>query len=154
MTEAPPHVRRTVKRVGPAIKAPGPKEPPPPKDTPPPEPSIPQERVGRIGKWVTRQYRNIGKLVSITDPVCGNAITMAAEAAGPAWERLAREHKVVRDVFNWLMQTSAATDVFLANLPIIITILAHHVPSFREFVGRSSMSFLAEFGKMEGTEAA
>lgn len=110
-----------------------------------PVPDVPIERPGKIAKWVTKQYRRIGAILKPADPGCGAAVIAAADAAGLAWERLARENKTVRDVINRLMQTTVTTELLLAHLPIMITVLTHHVPAFRDFVTKSSMSFMAEF---------
>lgn len=123
----PKHVRPTV---------------PPGEPAPTPPAS---DRPGKIAKWVTTQYRRIGVILKPVDPMCGEAVSRAAEAAGLAWERLARENKTVRDVINRLMQTTVTTELLMAHLPIMIAVLTHHVPAFREFVQKSSMAFMAEF---------
>lgn len=103
------------------------------------------DKPGKIAKWVTTQYRRIGTILKPVDPMCGESVIRAAEAAGLAWERLARENKMVRDVINRLMQTTVTTELLMAHLPIMIAVLTHHVPAFREFVQKSSMAFMAEF---------
>ena len=116
----------------------------PPRDTP----NVPADRPGKIAKWVTTQYTRIGILLTPVDPVCGNAVTSAAVAAGLAWERLARENKTIRDVINRLMQTTVTTELIMAHLPIMIAVLTHHVPAFRDLVAKSSMAFLADFSSV------
>lgn len=111
----------------------------------------PVDRPGKIAKWVTTQYRRIGALLKPIDPICGESVSRAAEAAGLAWERLARENKTVRDIINKLMQTTVTTELLMAHLPIMIAVLTHHVPAFRELVAKSSMAFMAEFVAMPDT---
>ena len=139
---APGGYRTADKPIAPD-RAPG--APRQPDGTPPPAP--PSERPGKIAKWVTRQYLRCGELLKPFDPVCGGAVVSAAEAAGMAWERLARENKTVRDVINRLMQTTVTTELLMAHVPILLAVLTHHVPAFRELVQKSSMAFIRTFAE-------
>jgi hypothetical protein len=102
------------------------------------------EKPGPIARWVASRYRWIGGLLSVADPQCGNAMVMCADAAGLAWQRMAKQNRQIRDIINRLMTSSATAELLMAHLPLLLAVLTHHVPAFRKLVESSSLAFLAQ----------
>lgn len=130
----------------------------PPRDDPPvpptSAPSVSPERAGPIARWVTEKYQWIGRLLAPIDPVCGKSIYLAAESAGMAWQRMARQNKNVKALIERLMQSTAASELFFAHLPIFLAVASHHVPEFRDFIAKSSLSMMANFPLPDVEESA
>ena len=106
--------------------------------------SVPVEKAGPVARWVADKYRWIGALVeSSGDPLCGQTITLSADAAGMAWQRAYKSTPFIRALLDRLMTSSVAADLFFANLPIFLAVMAHHNPGFNAWAAKSPIMTLA-----------
>jgi hypothetical protein len=120
-----------------------------------PKKPLPPWREGSIAAWATQMYFLGGKALAVYDPVCGAAMQASADAAGRAWEKLAKQSEPWRRFFAFLMTSSAATEVIVANAPLMIAILSHHGP-FKTHIQEAGEKFTQEFKDIlrEDAEAA
>lgn len=122
--------------------------PKPPEDTKParvmspPKVEVPSAKPGPIARWVADKYRDIGKMLTPVDSVCGSSFTLAADNAGMAWERAYKSSDFVKKLVDRLMESSVVADLFFANLPIIMAVMAHHNEGFRNYVNDSFLGFM------------
>lgn len=107
-----------------------------------PKVEVPQDRPGPIAKFVAEGYRDIGKALSIADPVCGGAFVLAADNAGMAWQRAYKTSPLVKRIIDRAMESSAIAAIFFANLPIGLAIAAHHNPKFQKYAQDSALGKL------------
>lgn len=115
---------------------------------------LPPWREGAIAAWSAKMYTLAGVAISRFDPGCGAALQASADAAGGAWERLAKQNNTVRRWFAVLMQGSVISELVLAHAPLIVAVLSHHGP-FRTAVEEAGERFQKEFTDiLRGEESA
>lgn len=105
---------------------------------------LPQWREGAIAAWCTKFYALGGRGLAKFDPLCGNSMVECADAAGHAWERVAKNNPAIRRMFAFLMQTSDFGELLLAHAPLILAALSHHGP-FRSAIEEVGEQFQQEF---------
>jgi hypothetical protein len=98
--------------------------------------SVPREteklepfRAGPIAKGMNKLYRRVGKLVSMADPMIGQAfieITRKDDdddvTVGEAWEELARVNPRIRAALNKLLTGSGWGQLLMCHLPILLAV--------------------------------
>ena len=102
-------------------------------------------RGGKIAKWFEKMYRRGGLALQPFDPVCGAAVVASAPAAGLAWERYCKKNKALREWVERAMEGTDLSEFLMAHLPIILAVLSHHVPAFRNFLTTGMDNFIGEF---------
>lgn len=92
-------------------------------------PSNPPLRAGAIAKGMNKLYRRVGKLVSMADPMIGQAfieITRKDDeddvTVGEAWEELARVNPRIRTALNKLLTGSGWGQLAACHLPILLAV--------------------------------
>jgi hypothetical protein len=98
-------------------------------------PSVPREteatpfRAGPIAKGMNKLYRRVGKLVSMADPMIGQAfvdITRKDDeddvTVGEAWEELARVNPRIRAALNKLLTGSGWGQLVMCHMPILLAV--------------------------------
>lgn len=105
---------------------------------------LPPWREGAIAAWCTKFYTLGGRGLAKFDPLCGNSMVECADAAGHAWERVAKNNPAIRRMFAVLMQTSDFGELLLAHAPLILAALSHHGP-FRSAIEHVGEEFQHEF---------
>lgn len=85
-------------------------------------------RPGVLVKPLRQMYENIGGIVMLADPICGEAIINGAENCARSLDEMARANPKVRAVLMRLVQTNVMGQVIIAHLPIILAVLTHHFP--------------------------
>lgn len=101
---------------------------------------VPSERPGPVAKWAAARYREFGNLISNFDNVCGPTVTMSADTCGMAWQRAYKTSPFFKNLIDKLMASSVAADLFFGHLPIMMAVLAHHNPKFREKMEHTVLS--------------
>lgn len=114
----------------------------PPRMVAPPKVEVPPLKPGPVARWVTSKYRDVGRLLSPVDPICGQAFTLAADNAGMAWERAYKSSDFIKRLVDRLMESTIVADLFFANLPIVMAVMAHHNEGFRNYMNDSFLNFL------------
>jgi hypothetical protein len=86
-------------------------------------------RAGPIAKGMNKLYRRVGKLVSMADPMIGQAfieITRKDDdddvTVGEAWEELARVNPRIRAALNKLLTGSGWGQLLMCHLPILLAV--------------------------------
>jgi hypothetical protein len=88
--------------------------------------TTPPYKAGVIQAGVESTYGGIAMFWSMVDPVCGTAFLECAPKAAEAWEKLAKNNPAVRAMLMRIFTGSAAADVLMAHLPLILAVFAHH----------------------------
>jgi hypothetical protein len=90
---------------------------------------VPPFRAGPIAKGMNKLYRRVGKLVSMADPMIGQAfieITRKDDdddvTVGEAWEELARVNPRIRAALNKLLTGSGWGQLLMCHLPILLAV--------------------------------
>jgi hypothetical protein len=86
-------------------------------------------RAGPIAKGMNKLYRRVGKLVSMADPMTGQAfvdITRKDDeddvTVGEAWEELARVNPRIRAALNKLLTGSGWGQLVMCHMPILLAV--------------------------------
>ncbi len=73
-------------------------------------------------------YGGIGMAVFPFDPSCASAILVNAEETARAMDALAREHRSVARIVDYMLSVSTFGMVLGAHAPIMMAIFQHHAP--------------------------
>ena len=95
----------------------------------------PRAKKGQFVEPLTELYVGIGTMLMAVDPVCANAIVVAAPQCAESLDQLAYQNDAVRRALVSLTQTSAVGVVMFAHMPIILAIVMHHVPAAKSMLG-------------------
>lgn len=99
------------------------------------KPAVPNKR-GQFTEKIAALYMGIGAFAMPFDPVCANAIIVAAPKCAEYWDELAYTNEPVRRFLWQLTQVSLTTKLLMAHMPIIIAIVMHHVPAAQMMMGK------------------
>lgn len=95
-------------------------------------------------------YTMAGQMLAMRDPMCGEAVQMAAPGAAKAWGEMAKHHPGVRRFIETGTEAGGWLGLFMAHAPIVMAITEHHVrPALERRRG-----LLEEEGPADGFPAA
>jgi hypothetical protein len=118
-----------------------------------PAPPVPQylRSEGGIAKAVNRQYRKLGKLISVFDPDVGGAFITCTRAVdedditvGDAWEQLAKTNPRVRAFLLRMLAGGAVGQLVWAHMPILGAILMKDAIRRRIPIGNLLFAFTGD----------
>lgn len=89
---------------------------------------------GVISQGLTGLYGQLGMMLGMIDPHCGQAIIANAEVMAQSLEKLAKDNPAVREWLTRLVTTSVIGEVIAAHMPVAFAIFMHHTP-----IGRAKM---------------
>jgi len=95
--------------------------------TPKVKASVPR-RQGMFVKPLTNLYTSIGIGLMAVDQQCGETVIKSAEQCAKSLDDLAYQNESVRRALYALIQTSAAGAVVIAHMPILVSVMLHHMP--------------------------
>lgn len=98
-------------------------------------PPVPNKK-GQFKQPVEALYMGLGGFAMPFDPVCANALIVAAPKCAEYWDELAYTNESVRRFLWQLTTVSLTTKLLLAHMPIIIAVTMHHVPAAQHMMGR------------------
>lgn len=106
-----------------------------PKDKEKKEPPKDRERKATVSRLPNRKplqprlekmFAGMGLMLAPIDSVCGMQIVQSSGPLSEAFENLANQNPRVRKVLERLLSGGAWGEVFVASMPIIVTVLSHH----------------------------
>lgn len=89
-------------------------------------------RKGQFVQPLSQLYTGLAITLMPVDMQCATAIIKSADNCAKALDELAYQNESVRKVLWNLTQVSALGTVLIAHLPIMFTVLSHHVPAFKD----------------------
>lgn len=92
---------------------------------------LPPKRKGSLTKRLEEFYVSFGMMLMPFDSVCGTAVVNSAERCAEALDNLAYENDAVRRAVLAMLETNAWGQVIMAHAPILMMVMTHHVPAFR-----------------------
>lgn len=115
---------------------------------------LPKFVPGQISGFVERVYKALGGIALMNgDPeirIIGQGFIDCAEAAGIAWEKVAKRNEIVRRFFDRIMTTSDLGELFWAHLPILVPLVQRFGP-LRSTISGLQEEFEEEFQKAEAS---
>lgn len=93
---------------------------------------LPARRKGSLTKRLEEFYASFGMMIMPFDQTCGTAVVNSAERCAEALDNLAYENDAVRRVVLTMLETNAWGQVIMAHAPILMMVMVHHVPGFRD----------------------
>jgi hypothetical protein len=79
-------------------------------------------------------YATLGMGIFAVDHHCGSAILTSADETALAMDKLARENRNVAKIVDFMLRTGAFGEVLAAHMPILIAVLSHHAPGFKDLI--------------------
>lgn len=109
----------------PAPKTPRTRNKKTPTDKPPRTPNV--GALGEVRENVEFFYTMAGMGLGMRDEVCGAAFSDSAKNAAKAWVEVCKENERARKFWSGGSGSAAWIGLFMAHLPIIQTVQAHHI---------------------------
>lgn len=103
--------------------------------------SIPKPRRGHFVKPLTQTYTSVGIMLMPVDPICANLFIVNAEAVARAWDEAAYESDAVREFLIKFLQTSVATRIVMAHVPILMGMFVHHSKRAQDMLSKMGEGF-------------
>lgn len=88
--------------------------------------AIPGYEPGVIAKGLTNFYGQVGMMVGMFDPTCGQTIVANAQPMAESLEKAAKQNPELRAWLMKLVSTSVLGEVIAAHTPVALAIFMHH----------------------------
>jgi hypothetical protein len=96
------------------------------------EKRIPRTPKGGLKKALEELYTTVGMGVMMMDPHCGTVIIENAPKCAEALNNMADQNQALKRILLRIVETSLIGELMFAHAPIVMAVMAHHVPKFRD----------------------